>query len=62
MLTPRRNHTKRGEQPVTNARRDAKALVEKTVKKVYLKDKQKHAFVLQGSPHIQDPANGVLEA
>lgn len=47
---------------MTSARRDAKALVEKKVKKVYLRDKEKYAFSLQGSPHIQDPANGVLEA
>ena len=37
-------------------------LVEKPVKKVYLRDKQKFAYILQDSPHIMDADNGVLEA
>lgn len=37
-------------------------LLEKKLKKVWLPDKQKYAYVLHGSPHINDSENGVLEA
>lgn len=36
-------------------------LVEKKLKKVYVKDQGKYAYVLRGSPHIQDVNGGVLE-
>ena len=37
-------------------------LVETKLKKVWLADKQKYAYVLRGSPHICDSEGGVLEA
>jgi hypothetical protein len=37
-------------------------LVEGPIVKVYLKDKEKYAYVLRGSPHLSDPKGGVLEA
>ena len=36
-------------------------LVEKKVKQVFLRDKQKYAYILTGSPHIMDVNNGVIE-
>jgi hypothetical protein len=37
-------------------------LVEKPIRKVWLPDKQKYAYVLQRSPQIADVNSGVLEA
>lgn len=37
-------------------------LVEKKLKKVWLSDKQKYAYMPVGSPQIYDSNSGVLEA
>ncbi|MGD0643770.1 MAG: hypothetical protein ABSA75_02575 [Candidatus Bathyarchaeia archaeon] len=39
-----------------------KDLVEKQIRKVWLPDKQKYAYVLWGSPQLADVNSGVLEA
>lgn len=37
-------------------------LVEKKIKRVYLRDKQKYSYILQDTPQVMDPNSGVLEA